>query len=497
MTLDDYERLLSPARERFAISPGVRAIKSSRDGAFLESFLLHFSALGSRMTAPVERWIRCAAERCAETGLSALARALRGHARAEANHHLMMIADVRSLATRWNSRRGPTVDADMLLNQEPTPGVLRYCEVHEQNITGTTAYAQIAIEYEVEMLPLRYGELFISHCLDVLGPEILPCLSFVTEHIISDVGHTDFNARAIGKLLDAMPGCLSALVSAGTAILDAYAQFLTDCAQLAARDSQSSQPLTYAHTLPLGIAPDRLETVSGRTLTWRMHPPLFENHDRGDWVLPEWVDDVRTLRGSVFFADGRRPHFRTDGRFSDSDPIDLYANHVLAYDGSTLVGCIRVYRLTANGPASVTETILGEDSFLEMLRRQGVQRSDTVEIGRWVVDPAYRTNGRAATQLAAAAAMLATTLGNGTVARQGMVVCAVGTGDQQDLLLSHIGLTAAPVNQPIRNNNFNDDVRVMQSIGTKQLHPRFRSVMKEMAQLMGLVSYSETVDSAL
>jgi hypothetical protein len=30
-----------------------------------------------------------------------------------------------------------------------------------------------------------------------------------------------------------MPASLPALVSAGTAILDAYAQFLTDCAQLA------------------------------------------------------------------------------------------------------------------------------------------------------------------------------------------------------------------------------------------------------------------------
>ena len=52
MTLHNYERLVAPARERFAVSPGVRAIQSSQDAVFLESFLLHFSALGSRMTAP-------------------------------------------------------------------------------------------------------------------------------------------------------------------------------------------------------------------------------------------------------------------------------------------------------------------------------------------------------------------------------------------------------------------------------------------------------------
>ncbi len=96
MDLHEYERLLAPARERFAASPGVRAIQSSQDAAFLESFLLHFSALGSRMTAPVEGWICAAAERCAAIGLPELARALRGHARAEAGHDLMMIADVRS-----------------------------------------------------------------------------------------------------------------------------------------------------------------------------------------------------------------------------------------------------------------------------------------------------------------------------------------------------------------------------------------------------------------
>jgi hypothetical protein len=82
MDLHEYERLLAPARERFAVSPGVRAIQSSQDAAFLESFLLHFSALGSRMTAPVERWIGAAAERCAAIGFPELARALRGHARA-------------------------------------------------------------------------------------------------------------------------------------------------------------------------------------------------------------------------------------------------------------------------------------------------------------------------------------------------------------------------------------------------------------------------------
>jgi hypothetical protein len=225
-SLDEYEQVLAPVRECFAVSPGVQAIKANSNDIFLESFLLHFCALGSQMTEPVERWIRRAAGRCATMGHVELAHALNGHAQAEAGHQLMMIADVRSLAARWNARRKPSVDPCKLLNQAATPGVLRYCKVHEDNIAGDTPYAQIAIEYEVEMLPLRYGELLLTRCVEMLGAEILPCLSFVTEHIYLDVGHTNFNARLIAKLIDSDPSSMPALVSAGTAALDAYAQLV-------------------------------------------------------------------------------------------------------------------------------------------------------------------------------------------------------------------------------------------------------------------------------
>jgi hypothetical protein len=58
------------------------------------------------MTEPVERWIRHAAGRCATMGHAELAHALNEHAQVEAGHHLMIIADVKSLAenatrTRW------------------------------------------------------------------------------------------------------------------------------------------------------------------------------------------------------------------------------------------------------------------------------------------------------------------------------------------------------------------------------------------------------------
>jgi hypothetical protein len=114
----------------------------------------------------------------------------------------------------------------------------------------------------------------------------LPCLSFVTEHIVLDAGHTEFNARAITKLLNLMPACLPALVSTGTAILDAYAQFLTDCAQLAERDSRNSQPLTCARSRPLSwhvrslfeeaFDSPRSERFADRSFSRVADDPVFE-----------------------------------------------------------------------------------------------------------------------------------------------------------------------------------------------------------------------------
>jgi hypothetical protein len=329
-SLESYNQLLAPARQRFETSHGLNTLRSSNDPRLLEAFLLYFCALGAQMTEPVENWIRRAANRCAALGLSDLGEALTRHARAEAGHHLMMIADLRSLAVHWNSRHTPQVDADGLLRMPPSYGASRYCLVHEENIAGNTPYAQIAIEYEIEQLPLRYGGLFVARCLEIFGPEILPSLSFVTEHIYLDIGHTEFNAQQLSKLIDLLPESLPSLVAAGSAALDAYARFLTDCVELAEEHCQ--------------VSPIRSEMP--QFLSWQLYGPLRDTNSGAGESLPKWVDEVRSLRGAALFDNGRRPHFRTgDGSYADSDPIDLHAWHVLAYAGDSLVGCVRVYPL--------------------------------------------------------------------------------------------------------------------------------------------------------
>src|SRR5579863_7679801 len=121
-SLERYNQLLAPSRERFEASPGLNSLRSNNDPRFLEAFLLYFCAIGAQMTEPVESWNRRSACRCAALGLTDLAEALNGHAQAEARHHLMMIADLRSLADHWNTRYTPAVDADELLHLTPSYG---------------------------------------------------------------------------------------------------------------------------------------------------------------------------------------------------------------------------------------------------------------------------------------------------------------------------------------------------------------------------------------
>ena len=223
------------------------------------------------------------------------------------------------------------------------------------------------------------------------------------------------------------------------------------------------------------------------SLSWRLRSPLQGGSYCECRSLPDWLKEVRSLRGSVLFDNGGRRNFRNEeGRPFDADPIDLYAYHILAYDAMRLVGCVRVYRLISNGFSCVTEQILGEKTFSEMLHKLGARRTETVEIGRWIVHPAYRAGGRPAVQLAAASAALAITLGNGSLAQRGIVVCSAGTGDRQDLMLARIGLAAVPTTEPIKCDEFKDDVRVMYCINTQRLNPRFRRIMDEMAKTIGL-----------
>lgn len=478
LSLEKYNQSLAAVRERFDANPALNALRSNGDPRMLELFLLHFCAIGAQMTQPVENWIRRAALRSLELGFERLAKALSQHAQAESGHHLMMIADVHSLANHWNSRHSPPVDPDKLLRQAPSKGARSYCEVHEQNIAGNTPYAQIAIEYEIEQLPLRYGGLFLTRCLEVFGPEILPSLSFVSAHIDLDVGHTYFNERELAKLIDSTPESLPALVAAGTAALDAYAEFLSDCVALAEH-----------HYITMR------KSLNGQSqfLSWRLQPPpeILES-------IPRWLEESRALRGEVLFNDGRRPRFRCPGGgYDDPDPIDFYAWHVLAYHGSSLVGCVRVYPTTEDGPPSLTESILGADEFTRMLACFGKQLGRVIEIGRWVVDPAFQ-NGRSLApgiglELAAGAGALALALADQIEPGNGIAIFAAGTRDGQNLTLTRLGLKMVAGVSPVHSSEFDDFIQVLYCDSATSLQPRLRRIMESLSITMRIEETLQTI----
>ncbi|BBD70630.1 hypothetical protein NIES4072_69970 [Nostoc commune NIES-4072] len=231
---DIYTNNVSIARSRFDRGSTLKALLDPNiDPILLEMFLLYYCSQGIEMTEPVESWIRRAGERCIEIGLTEVGQLLIAHAKGEAGHQLMMIADTKALVSRWNSQRKPHLDAEWFFSQPKTDSVSEYYKLHEDTITGDTPFGQVAIEYEIEMLSLRCLSHLVEQCKKVLGNDITKCISFLEEHIIVDVAHTQLNERMIKNLLNSNPDYLTVLSSIASKALDTYGSCLSDCLNLA------------------------------------------------------------------------------------------------------------------------------------------------------------------------------------------------------------------------------------------------------------------------
>jgi N-acyl-L-homoserine lactone synthetase len=105
---------------------------------------------------------------------------------------------------------------------------------------------------------------------------------------------------------------------------------------------------------------------------------------------PGWLDEIREFRARILYDDGRRPGFRRDdGGFAEDDSLDAAAYHVSARFGGHVVGCVRLLPLS-DVDRCFTEQLIGSASLEQVLHRLRVSRAETIEGGRWVVDPAHR-----------------------------------------------------------------------------------------------------------
>src|SRR5690349_3399991 len=112
-----YEKQMELIRARFARESALvtQALDPKIDPMLLELFLIYYHGLGVKMTEPVEVWMRRGGERCRELGYEEIGRGLCLHAQQESGHHLMMLADVRALVSRWNERRPMKLDAEAII----------------------------------------------------------------------------------------------------------------------------------------------------------------------------------------------------------------------------------------------------------------------------------------------------------------------------------------------------------------------------------------------
>jgi len=229
--LQQYENMIATERQRFA--DRMTPFHNEMRPTVADLFLIHFSSRGVGMTEPVEDWIRRAGENTCKLGYEELGSGLIRHAEHEAGHHELMINDTRSLVIRWKASHDTKLDSEAFLSQPLTHNVLRYRELHEEYIRGASPYCQIAIEYEIERISVAYGALFFAGIVQLVGSDVLSCLSFIREHISLDVGHTNYNMRLMGQFLEKAPAALEPLVAAGARALDIYASHLEDCMQSA------------------------------------------------------------------------------------------------------------------------------------------------------------------------------------------------------------------------------------------------------------------------
>ena len=229
-----YEPYVLPARARISTNPVMRRlVDPAIEPALLERFFLQLNSLGVYMTEPVEGWIRRAGHRCIAQGLDSVGRTLLAHSKHEADHHQLMIDDVRHLVRRWNLRRRAPLQVERLLAQHPTDAMREYRQLHEDTLSSDLPVGQIAIEFEIENLSLVVGPHLMSNVARVLGRETLDGLSFLKEHVQLDVGHTALNTLMMEELLQVMPENARALAELGARALDIYLRFIEDCLQSA------------------------------------------------------------------------------------------------------------------------------------------------------------------------------------------------------------------------------------------------------------------------
>jgi hypothetical protein len=226
----NYNNALMACRRGFATESVFGVILDGNiEPDVLELFWIYYCSIGVGMTEPVERWIRRAGESCVAQGWSDLGQTLITNAKQEAGHHLLMIADAKSLIDRWNRNHRSQLSLQEFLPFSYPSSVLAYAELHEDVIAGERPFCQIAIEYEIESLAVQYGAQLIATSKQQLGQDFGQTLSFIQTHVTLDTDHAEESEAKLQAFLAQQPEHSEALAIVGQASLNHYRAFLDDC----------------------------------------------------------------------------------------------------------------------------------------------------------------------------------------------------------------------------------------------------------------------------
>ncbi|MGZ3461819.1 MAG: hypothetical protein ACXU86_25280 [Archangium sp.] len=229
-----YEPHTLLARSRLESDSSLRRLlDASLKPMVLERFLIEWMSRAAYMTEPVDGWIRRTGQRCIELGLEKLGQSLITHAKSETGHHLMTVEDARDLVVHWNARHSPALKLEELLSQTPTESMKEYRQIHDETIEGPYPVGQIAIEREIGFLAVHFGPRLLQQVDNLLGKEVADKLTFLSEHVAVDVGHTLLNEKMLEEAITRSPEQARLYAETGARAMTTYIRFLGDCLHIA------------------------------------------------------------------------------------------------------------------------------------------------------------------------------------------------------------------------------------------------------------------------
>lgn len=126
-------------------------------------------------------------------------------------------------------------------------------------------------------------------------------------------------------------------------------------------------------------------TDAASEVSWEVHSPEAETFLQLRRVTPELLQEVSEFRGRVLYDGGRRPEFKTEGHFWDRDEYDKSAFHLTVRCNRTLIGYLRVIRLSDHVQGLI-DRLFGGERYAGLLAELHTNRRSCLEGGRWIVD---------------------------------------------------------------------------------------------------------------